>query len=246
MSLRLKAVGQQVFKICNRKGRLYGGERGWDAGGQEGERRTEREREGREQQKKRHLLLLVTRERKEKAVLLSLAPHGKESYSQIGRGLPISARICSVVGWRRAVAYARAVACTQGHTETHTHIYMRAQVYICMSGRARGRLSLEGGGGGRGQGTACCAPGRRRITKTLGCREKKKKKGEFSGINMAKRGTLLRTVQPEAPRPAKRPCNALPGSAAGHRRPPFPPQGSGTPMGMGAHAPPPAWCLALL
>lgn len=43
MSLRLKAVGQQVFKICNRKATLSGGVANGDAGGLRRERDGQRE-----------------------------------------------------------------------------------------------------------------------------------------------------------------------------------------------------------
>ena len=43
MYLRLKAVGQQVFKICNRKATLSGGVANGDAGGLRRERDGQRE-----------------------------------------------------------------------------------------------------------------------------------------------------------------------------------------------------------
>lgn len=175
MSLRLKAVGQQVFKICNRKGRLSGGERGRGRRGPGG-RETDRERErggNQKKKRKRHLLLLVTREEgKGRSAVAGTAWEGRlepnqESFAHLGSNLlgrGLKARGC-----------VRAAGGGHAGTHRHTHIYICAHMYIyiyaCSGGR--GTSLSRGKGGGRGQGTTCCAPGRRRITRTLGCREKK-------------------------------------------------------------------------
>lgn len=133
-------------------------------------------------------------------------------------------------------------------TQRHTHIYICAHMYIyaCLGGR--GGVSLSGGGvwgagGGRGQGTACCAPGRRRrITRTLGCREKKNKKKSFQASTW----------------PYREPCRGqsnqrLPAQqsavqcAAGRWWPPHPSPGRWDPNGDGGPRSPtsPAPCSAL-
>lgn len=242
MSLRLKAVGQQVFKICNRKGRLSGGEGGqgrWGPGGRE----TDRERgEGTKQNKKKEAFAALGNKRGRKRPFCCrwhrtgrkvIAKSGEVCPSRLefARSRAEGGRLRTRGRWR-----------VRRDTQRHTHIYICAHMYIyaCLGGRGAS-LSQGGQGGGEGRelhAALLAGGGGSPKHSVVG---KKKKRKEFSGIDMAKRGTLPRTVQPEAARPAK--CCAMRCQAPVA---PLPPQGGGTPTGTGAHARTPAWRLTLL
>lgn len=198
MSLRLKAVGQQVFKICNRKGRLSGGERGRGRRGPGG-RETDRERErggNQKKKRKRHLLLLVTREEgKGRSAVAGTAWEGRlepnqESFAHLGSNLlgrGLKARGC-----------VRAAGGGHAGTHRHTHIYICAHmyIYICMFGRA-GDVSLSGKGWWARAGNHMLRSWPEedhQNTRLSG----EKIKGVFRHQH-GQRGTLPRTVQPEAP-----------------------------------------------
>lgn len=241
MSLRLKAVGQQVFKICNRKGRLSGGERGRGRRGPgAGGRETDRERERGGNQKKK----------KEKKAFAALGnKRGRKRpfcccWHRMGR--KVRAKSGEVCPSRLEFARSRAEGArmrTRGRwrarrdTQTHTHIYMCAHVYIYMHVReGGGRLSLGERvvGEGREPHAALLAGGGSPEHSVVG----RKNKGSFQASTWPE-GNLAEDSPTRGSRPAAGPCNALTGSAAGHRCP-LPPRGGGTPMGTGILTRPPA------
>lgn len=221
-----KLLGSRYSKSATEREGYPAGRGDRDAGGPGG-RETDRERgEGTTTKKKRHLLLLVTREeRKGRSAVAGTAREGtlqpnRERFAHLGLNL--------LGHGLQVVAYAQPVACTQGHTDTHTYIYARTCIYMHVWEGVGASLS-RGGGEGRELHAALLARGGSPEHLVVG--EKKKK--EFSGINMAKQGTLPTTVQPEAARPTKSRamrCRALPQTPTGA----LPPQAGGTPMGMEA------------
>lgn len=239
MSLRLKAVGQQVFKICNRKGRLSGGERGRGRRGPGG-RETDRERErggNQKKKRKRHLLLLVTREEgKGRSAVAGTAWEGRlepnqERFAHLGSNL--LGRGLKARGCVRAAGGGHAGT----HRHTHIYIYVRTCIYIYMHVReGGGRLSLGERvvGEGREPHAALLAGGGSPEHSVGG----RKNKGSFQASTWPE-GNLAEDSPTRGSRPAAGPCNALTGSAAGHRCP-LPPRGGGTPMGRGILTHPPA------
>lgn len=213
MSLRLKAVGQQVFKICNRKGRLSGGEGGQGCRGARRERDGQRERGGNHNKKKKAFAALGNKRGKKRPFCCRWHRTGRNVTAKSGEVCPSRLEFARS---RAAGGCVRAAGGVYAGTHRHTHIYICAHMYIyaCLGGR--GGVSLSGWG--RGQGTACCAPGQRRITRTLGCWGKKKKRS-FQASTWPNREPCRRQSNQRLPVPQ----SAVQCAAGLCRRPPLAP-----------------------
>lgn len=185
-----KLLGSRYSKSATERRRYPAGLQTEMPGGSGG-RETDRERAGTETG-------CVGNKRERKAVVLAGGPRGTECPpTRCRRGedldrIGVGARLARLGG-------------TLGRA--HAHAYICARGYICMFGGVSLLLGSSTTGGNR----MLCSW---RTAETLGRRREK----EFSGIGMAKPGTLTRTVQPAAHQ-GEGPSNALWGPAAG---PPHP------------------------